>query len=127
MRRTKAWRSLALLAGSALFAATAAAAEERVESGRRLYQTYCASCHAIDGRGGTPLAKLFQKEPPDLTRIAARRGTWYPEALVKEIVDGRYAAHGNREMPVWGAVLTGDEIARIAEYLNTIQRMAVAP
>jgi mono/diheme cytochrome c family protein len=126
MRRTHTWRYLAL-ASFALLAAPASAEEDRIESGRQLYQRYCASCHAIDGRGGTPLAKLFRKEPPDLTRIAARRGVWYPEALVKEIVDGRHAAHGDREMPVWGAALPADEIARIAEYLNTIQRMAVAP
>ena len=126
MRRTPAWRSLALL-GCAALRALPAAAGDRVQSGRELYQKYCASCHGVDGRGGTPLAKIFEKPPPDLTRIAARRGTWYPEAVVKEIVDGRYAAHGSREMPVWGELLTGDQIAQIAEYLNTIQRMSVAP
>jgi mono/diheme cytochrome c family protein len=126
MRRIPSWAPLSLLALYWL-GASPALGEDRVASGRQLYLKYCASCHAIDARGETPLAELFQKPPPDLTRIAARRGTWYPEALVKEIIDGRYAAHGSREMPVWGEILPGDEIAQIAEYLNTLQRMGVAP
>lgn len=126
MRRRKSSISLALLSGAVLLALPAAG-EERIESGKESYLKYCASCHGMDGRGETPLAKLFQKPLPDLTRIGARRGVWYPQALVKEIVDGRYAAHGSREMPVWGEILTSDEITHIAEYLNTIQRLSVAP
>jgi len=126
MRRIARSRWLVLLLLGAL-CSSAASADDRVESGRALYQKYCASCHGVDGRGKTPLGELFQKPPPDLTRIAARRGTWFPEAAVKEIVDGRYAAHGTREMPVWGELLTGDQIAQIVEYLNTIQRLSVAP
>jgi mono/diheme cytochrome c family protein len=111
----------------AVLLALPAVGEERSESGKESYLKYCASCHGIDGRGKTPLADLFQKRPPDLTRIGARRGVWYPQALVREIVDGRYVAHGSREMPVWGEILTSDEISRIAEHVNSIQSLSVAP
>jgi len=97
------------------------AAEERVESGRELYQKYCASCHGVNGRGETPTAKLFTAPPPDLTSIATRRGGWFPAFVVNEIVDGRFAAHGAREMPVWGEILTAGQITLVTEYLSSIQ------
>jgi mono/diheme cytochrome c family protein len=106
--------------------APSVAAEKAVETGKRLYAKYCASCHGVDGRGGTELAKLFAKEPPDLTRIAIRHGGWFAEVLVTEIVDGRFAAHGGREMPVWGATLRRDQISLITEYLHSIQESSTA-
>jgi len=111
-----------VLALPALTLALSSAAEAEQRTGPQLYGKYCASCHGTDGRGGTELAKLFEKEPPDLTRIAERRGDWFPEVLVQEIVDGRFAAHGAREMPVWGETLSRDQIGLIAEHLYGLQQ-----
>jgi mono/diheme cytochrome c family protein len=99
----------------------AAGEEAKPPTGSQLYAKYCASCHGLDGRGGTPLAGLFKKDPPALTRIAERRRGWFPEVIIQEIVDGRLAAHGWREMPVWGATLSHDEILLITEHLYAIQ------
>jgi hypothetical protein len=42
--------------------------------------------------------------PPDLTRIAARRGGAFPMEAIADRIDGREEpdAHGSRAMPVWG-------------------------
>ena len=42
--------------------------------------------------------------PPDLTKMAARRRGNYPYDELASFIDGRkdIAAHGSREMPVWG-------------------------
>jgi len=111
---------LAVAFGS-LVSAPAVAADPALENGKVLFEKYCASCHGVDGRGGTELAKLFEIDPPDLTRIATRRGGWFPEVLIKEIVDGRFVAHGRREMPVWGETLTRDQITLVTEYLYGLQ------
>ena len=37
-----------------------------IERGAFTYETYCAGCHAHDGRGGGPVATAFGLEPPDL-------------------------------------------------------------
>ena len=95
------------------------------EVGRRTYAAYCSTCHGADGRGGTPLAKLFRVAPPDLTRIAARRGGWFPEVLVRELIDGRSAGHGARDMPVWGRVLTQQEMPALTGHLFAIQDPAL--
>jgi len=91
------------------------------KSGKDLYVRYCASCHGVDARGGTALSKLMSIPTPDLTRIAVRRNGWFPEVLVREIIDGRYAAHGPREMPVWGSLLTQEELVAITEHLDSLQ------
>jgi mono/diheme cytochrome c family protein len=75
-----------------------------VEQGAALYVAYCAACHGLAGRGDGPVAGALATRPPDLTRIAARRDGAFPDAEIALTIDGRYApaAHGTREMPVWG-------------------------
>ena len=107
-------------------------------TGAELYKRFCASCHGDQGRGDGPAAKSFKIEVPDLTRIAHRHGGVFPAEQVSKIIDGRKTLppHGSREMPVWGFEFhranqgagnpeaqrrTDDLIARLTEYLRTIQ------
>jgi mono/diheme cytochrome c family protein len=86
-------------------------------SGVRLYQTFCASCHGLTGRGDGPIEPMIRGGVPDLTRIAERRGGKYPAEEIRAIVDGREAliAHGTSQMPVWGfEFFSGDSDARRA-------------
>lgn len=132
-----------LLAGTwiTLAAVAAGAADEAdpvlADMGATQYATYCAACHGIDARGNGPVAGALQTPPPDLTKIAARRGGVFPSSEIAQFIDGRYGvtAHGPREMPVWGERFTegipepgvGDEVARgrvvtLVAYLQSIQR-----
>ena len=107
-----------------------------VSLGERQFAQSCAVCHGRDARGGGPAAGALRQRPPDLTRIAARRGGSFPDADIAAKIDGRFevTAHGSREMPVWGVHLatpiaedaSGDDVARgrielLVEYLKTIQ------
>jgi mono/diheme cytochrome c family protein len=107
-----------------------------VEIGRADFLRHCAACHGADARGAGPTAPALTMPPPDLTRIAERRGGTFPSREVAEIVDGRrpLAAHGSREMPVWGRVFyvriheasTEEEVVQgrllvLVEYLKSIQ------
>ncbi len=75
-------------------------------SGQVLYDRYCASCHGTSGKGDGPVAAALAKPPSDLTTLARRSGGRLDEAELIAVIDGRrmVAAHGPREMPVWGAV-----------------------
>jgi mono/diheme cytochrome c family protein len=75
-------------------------------SGRDTYLRHCASCHGSEGKGDGPLAPELTKPPSDLTQIAQRAGGSWDESYVMSVIDGRraVAAHGTRDMPVWGAV-----------------------
>jgi mono/diheme cytochrome c family protein len=77
-----------------------------VQAGRELFLGYCASCHGGDARGQGPVASMLKVPPADLTRIALRHGGRFEPYAVAAFIDGRtdVAAHGRREMPVWGRV-----------------------
>lgn len=146
-RRTRRpWRPLALAAVASLLAGSLLAAPGRTadaegrrnvlqEAGRNLYVQHCAACHGPYGRGDGAVAAVLTTKPTDLTTIAERR-RGFRDGEIAAYIDGRtsVAAHGTREMPVWGERLsadmpleTGDEVARgqislIVEYLKTIQR-----
>jgi mono/diheme cytochrome c family protein len=74
------------------------------QAGQQYYIEYCASCHGTDGRGAGPVAAALTIRPPDLSKMAARRNGQYPFDELASYIDGRkaVAAHGSREMPVWG-------------------------
>ena len=106
------------------------------ELGEPRFQRYCASCHGADARGSGAVAPVLQVPPPDLRRIAVRRGGTFPGGEIARMIDGRFeiAPHGSREMPVWGQAFganvpapgMGESIARgqiavIVEYLKSIQ------
>jgi mono/diheme cytochrome c family protein len=92
--------------------------------GKIEYLSSCAACHGEDGRGGGILASILKVPPADLTTLARRNGGYFPLTAVTEIIDGRtlIAAHGTREMPIWGFdVKTRNRIPTIVDYLTHIQ------
>lgn len=99
------------------------------DNGKYWYSNYCASCHGAGGKGDGPVAASLSRTPADLTKIAEANGGAFPFARIAEVIDGRreIAAHGTREMPVWGrAVRFGPTIVRarvraIEVYVSTLQ------
>lgn len=102
-------------------------------SGKELYFAYCASCHGREAKGTGPAASALRVRPPDLTRIAIMNGGRFPTQRVENVISGddpSLAAHGSREMPVWGPVfgqIAWDQdlgkvrIHNLAKYLESIQ------
>jgi mono/diheme cytochrome c family protein len=103
-------------------------------SGPYLYRIYCASCHGAGGRGDGPAAITLQVPPPDLTRMAERRGGTYPPDEIAQFIDGRkpLPSHTRNAMPIWGSVLGNMEmrneqavktrIDALVAYIESIQR-----
>ena len=82
--------------------------------GAQLFRTHCATCHGTDARGSGVVAGALRHTPPDLTRYTQRNGGVFPRERVYRIIDGRYiAAHGDRDMPIWG-----DAFSRARENLT---------
>lgn len=102
-------------------------------SGPEMYKAYCASCHGADGRGSGPAATALKAKLPDLTQLAKKNGGKYQFEHVSQIVlgDSLVAAHGNKEMPVWGpAFLAMDQRDRavvmmraknLSKYIEALQ------
>ena len=80
------------------------------KDGAQLFQIYCVSCHGETARGTGPLSAELRSPAPDLTTYTARNGGVFPGERLRQIIEGRGpAAHGDRTMPVWGAVFSRQE------------------
>lgn len=76
--------------------------------GERTFQTHCASCHGPRAEGDGPTAATLAVPVPNLRTLSKRNGGTFPTDAVASYVDGRSfpAAHGTRQMPVWGPVFS---------------------
>ncbi len=90
---------------------------QRVDPGKREFDSNCASCHGVDGRGKGILVEFLRRSPPDLTQLARNNQGILPINRLYEVIDGRNVpAHGSRDMPVWGM----DYRIRDAEYYGEL-------
>jgi mono/diheme cytochrome c family protein len=106
-------RKLATIAGVAGVALACAAStvsaqakpQGRIDFGEREYRSSCAVCHGLSGKGDGPYQPFQAKSPSNLTLLSNANGGVFPYQRVYEIIDGRLvvAAHGPRDMPIWGA------------------------
>jgi mono/diheme cytochrome c family protein len=101
--------------------------------GTRIFRNYCASCHGVNGSGNGPVARALKTKVPLLTTLARRNHGMFPTARVRRIIAGDedHAAHGSREMPVWGPIfhqIENDQdlgyvrLQNVTEYLISIQQ-----
>lgn len=135
--RVGAWAALVL----AMSLPAAARAEESPEAqaGHNLYTQHCELCHGLRGQGDGPFAGELRVAPADLTTIALRRQGVFPEAQIREIIDGRrrVRGHGPDNMPIWGNVfgrnaaagsemeqVARDRVTTLVDYLKSIQKQA---
>jgi mono/diheme cytochrome c family protein len=73
-------------------------------SGKEMYSTYCAVCHGLDGKGAGPAAQALKVPPTNLSTLSKMNGEKFPALAVAATIrgEGNVAAHGTKDMPVWG-------------------------
>jgi len=84
-------------------------AQQSIDIGKHEYTVACAVCHGDDGKGNGSLMKYYNRRAADLTAIQKNNSGVFPFDRVFQIIDGReaVAAHGSRDMPVWGEAYSG--------------------
>jgi mono/diheme cytochrome c family protein len=117
----KGWLPIILVAGLAVVALPAGAQEQASPSGgvkkvpvhqnnmvqgALLYRNYCATCHGMAGKGNGPAAPALKTAPPDLTVMAKNNDGIFPELKVLHVLESGpdLAAHGSKDMPIWGPI-----------------------
>lgn len=77
-------------------------------SGREMFDSYCAVCHAKDAKGNGPAASAMKTQPTDLTQLAKNNGGKYPAAHVAAVLKGQAMSpsHGSQDMPIWGPLFS---------------------
>ena len=117
INRAKLAVTLATIA-TATLALKSTARPQEFDAGRSEYQVGCAACHGIDGKGAGPVNSQVKVPPADLTVLAKKNNGVFPFNSVYEIIDGRkmVAAHGTRDMPVWGNRYTPDATGSLSPW-----------
>lgn len=134
-------RRLAILSAVGMLVAPIAAGDDRpptgAEGGKIIFMQLCASCHGKDARGDGPVASSLKKAPANLTMIQQKSDGQFPVERIAAFIDGRewVAAHGPRDMPVWGQEMgtlvipefkrelrISEAISMLVDYLKTIQK-----
>jgi mono/diheme cytochrome c family protein len=77
-------------------------------SGKEMFNSYCAVCHGKDAKGSGPAASAMKAAPTDLTALAKSNGGKYPAAHVAAILRGQAStpSHGSQDMPIWGPLFS---------------------
>jgi mono/diheme cytochrome c family protein len=81
-------------------------AAQSVDVGKYEYDTHCAECHGLGGKGDGPYVQLLRAGTvlPDLTELSKKNDGVFPVKHIVETIDGRVPvrAHGPTDMPIWG-------------------------
>jgi mono/diheme cytochrome c family protein len=104
----------------------------RSVEGPELFRAYCASCHGVDAKGAGPVAPALRTRVPDLTLLDWNNRGQFPAVRTRQMITGDeiVAAHGSREMPIWGPIfhqVEGDtdwgnvRLENLMKYLESIQ------
>lgn len=105
----------------------APAARTSPASGKDMYVSYCAACHDKDGKGNGPATPALKVAPADLTVLARKNDGKYPVMKVSSVLTGQadLAAHGNKEIRVWGRIfwrMSGGHEAEVQQRITNINR-----
>ncbi|MGB8064057.1 MAG: cytochrome c [Candidatus Sulfotelmatobacter sp.] len=102
-------------------------------SGKEMYNSYCAVCHGIDGKGNGPAASAMKTPPTNLTVLAKNDAGKYPAAHVAAVIRGQAntPSHGSQDMPVWGPLFSSisqghdaqvqQRVANLVTYIEGLQ------
>ena len=103
-------------------------------SGQEMYASYCAVCHGANATGNGPAQSALKISATDLTTLAQKNGGKYPAMHVSSVLrgDAELAAHGSKDMPVWGPLFRNmsqghdaevqQRIANINSYIESLQK-----
>jgi len=89
------------------------------EQGKKLYGTYCVTCHGESGKGDGPAAATLNPKPRDHTS-KEYMSQLSDDDLLKVIKDGGASIGKSPIMPPWGAALKDDQIKDVIAYVRTL-------
>jgi len=118
MRESRGRFALSLLIAVATLTVPAESRAQTARTGREVYETACAACHGIDGRGGSAAAADYPLVPPDFTdcNFATREpaSDWHVVAR-----HGGPARAFSPLMPAFDEALSAEEVQLAVSHART--------
>jgi mono/diheme cytochrome c family protein len=108
----------AVMIGSALFSGMTCWAQDQAD-GRKLYASYCASCHGEKGKGDGVAARSLPAKPADHTNGAVMNQL-NDKFLMEVITKGGSAVGKSNFMPPWGGALNEKQIRDLVVFIRTL-------
>lgn len=102
------------------------AAAQSQEEGKKIYVTYCTSCHGEKGKGDGMAAQSLPVRPADHTNGAVMNQL--SDKFLADIISKGGSAVGKSSfMPAWGSSFNEKQIRDIVAYLRTIAASPYKP
>ncbi len=100
-----------------------------IDVGKMEYQSGCAACHGVDGKGRRTLIAALKSNITDLTVLTKNNHGVFPVNAVYEVIDGRksISSHGTREMPIWGYRFTPPQAFNLKQAQEYIYSPPASP
>jgi len=92
---------------------------QNAAEGKKLYATYCATCHGDNGKGDGVAAASLPVKPADHTNGAVMNKL-SDQFLTDIISKGGSAVNKSGFMPGWGSSLNGEQVADVVAYIRSI-------
>lgn len=87
--------------------------------GKKLYESYCSTCHGDKGKGNGPAAQSLPAKPADHTNGAVMNAL-SDQFLVEIIAKGGAAVKKSSFMPSWGSALNEKQIKDIVAHIRSL-------
>ena len=92
-----------------------ASSEESLGRGKNVFETNCATCHALSGSGQGPAA-------PGIATFPRQLWAWYNTDSSTDGYLYWFITNGRNEMPPWGIVLSENERWDVINYIKTLKQ-----
>jgi mono/diheme cytochrome c family protein len=111
---------ISLLAGACFWcAATKTALAQNAAEGKKLYVSYCATCHGETGKGDGMAARSLPVKPADHTNGTVMNQL--SDQFLRDIISKGGSAVGKSSfMPSWGSSIDEKQVRDLVAYLRSI-------
>ena len=89
--------------------------DQSLASGKNLFETNCATCHALNGSGQGPASH-------GITTFPRQLWAWYNTDSSADAYLYWFITNGRNEMPPWGLVLSENERWDVINYIKTLEQ-----
>src|SRR5688500_13790403 len=103
----------------ALITSTSSVPAQNQAEGRKLYASYCASCHGDTGKGDGVAAGSLPVKPKDHTNGAVMN-QMTDQSLADVISKGGGPTGKSSFMPAWGASVNEKQVRDIVAYIRSL-------